>query len=340
MLIWRMAYQPGLTGFLISLDLKQAQQRLRIFCMKKFIIKTLWFLLPVLLLSAVMEICLRKIPNDYLLKRKYLDAHSNEIETLILGTSHNFYGLNPVYFRQKTFNAAYLTQSLDYDYEIIKKYQKDFRHLKTIVLDISYFSLYSRLETSFWIKNYVLYYGMYHTAGSLTHYFEILSNSGHSNYIRFYQYYLKHNINLHSSALGWGDDYTYARHRDLVITGKKAAETHARDIYSERSKANFETNRNILDSIVNWAMQRNVAVILVTAPAFKSYRDALDTAQWNTTLKAAEQLAAAYSNCRYYNLSGDTAFEANDFFDADHLNETGAKKFSVMIDEKIQAFSK
>ncbi len=308
--------------------------------MKKFIVRILVFLLPVLLISLITETALRKIPNDYLIKRKYLDAHSNEIETLILGTSHNFYGLNPAYFHDKTFNAAYLTQSLDYDHEIIKKYKNDFAHLKTIVLDISYFSLYSRLETSFWIKNYVLYYGMYSTAGSVNNFFELLSSSGHNNYIKLYRYYLKNNINLHSSALGWGYDYKSAKHRDLLVTGKKAAENHARDIYSESSRTSFEKNRTTLDSIISWAMQKKIKVILVTSPAFKTYRDALDKEQWNSTINVAEQLAAANSHCRYFNLLSDTAFTASDFFDADHLHEGGAKKLSVMIDEKIQAFSK
>jgi len=89
--------------------------------MSKFIIRTLLFSLPVLALFIVMEILLRQIPNDYLLKKKYLDNHSKEIETLILGSSHSFYGINPLYFSNNTFNASHISQSLDYDFAILKK---------------------------------------------------------------------------------------------------------------------------------------------------------------------------------------------------------------------------
>ena len=73
--------------------------------MRKFSIKTLLFVVPILLLAVIIEIFLRLIPNDYLHKKKYLDAHSCDIETLILGSSHSFYGIDPNYFSNNTFNA-------------------------------------------------------------------------------------------------------------------------------------------------------------------------------------------------------------------------------------------
>ena len=111
--------------------------------MKKFISKTIFFLLPILVLAVIMEISLRAIPNDYKQKRDYMDSHSDEIEVLVLGSSHSLYGINPKYFSQKTYNMAYVSQSLDLDYKILEKYHNRFKNLKTIIVDISCFSLYA-----------------------------------------------------------------------------------------------------------------------------------------------------------------------------------------------------
>ena len=91
--------------------------------MKRFVIKTIYISLPILVVAILMEILLRNTPNDYLFKKQYLDKHSSEIETLILGSSHSFYGFNPEYFSSNTFNASHISQSLNYDFEILKKYQ-------------------------------------------------------------------------------------------------------------------------------------------------------------------------------------------------------------------------
>jgi hypothetical protein len=41
-------------------------------------------------------------------------------------------------------------------------------------------------------------------------------------------------------------------------------------------------------------------------------------------------------NVYYYNFINDNDFLENDFFDADHLNELGAMKFTKKIDDVIR----
>lgn len=332
--IFQLTNKPGCCWRICLLKRKHS---FGVSCMKKFLVKVLFFVLPVLSAAVIIEIALRKIPNDYVLKRDYLDAHSNEIETLILGTSHNFYGLDPVYFTGKTFNAAYLTQTLDYDYAIIKKYENKLTSLKTVVLDISYFSLYGRLETSFWIKNYVIYYGMFNTARSANDCFEILNSNGFRNCGRLYRYYIKKEIPLRSTDLGWGKDYTYNPRQNLAASAKDAAKRHTRDTRLEKNKLNFESNCSTLQAIIDWAKQKNIQLLLLTTPAYTTYREAIDTTQLNTTIKKVNELAAKTTHCRYFNLLSDTTFTRADFFDSDHLDEAGAKKLSFLINEKINA---
>jgi len=285
-----------------------------------------------------MEILLRNIPNDYELKKEYLDEHSSEIETIILGSSHSFYGINPDYFSTKTFNASHISQSLNYDFEIIKKYQNNFNNLKTIVLPISYFTLFGKLEAgseSWRVKNYIIYYGL-NSSKSLTDYSEVLSNRINVNIKRLVSYYVLGNSAISCTRLGWGTSYNSKNARDLVESGKTAAKRHTRDdINSDKSQQIFNDNILALNSIIKWCKDNNHKILLLTPPAFETYRQNLNLEQLNTTIKTTSEVCSNYDNCTYMNLLSDTNFVSKDFYDADHLSEIGAKKLSRLINEKI-----
>ncbi|NQU51903.1 MAG: hypothetical protein HQ522_05140 [Bacteroidetes bacterium] len=305
--------------------------------MKKFIIKTIFISLPILLSGLFMEVLLRNIPNDYEFKKEYLDKNASEIETLILGSSHSFYGFNPVYFTTKTFNASHISQSLNYDFEIIKKYQFGFKQLKTIVLPISYFTLFGKLEAgseSWRVKNYILYYGL-KISNSYTDYSEVLSNKINVNLKRLGSYYIKGNSAISCTSLGWGTNYKSENARDLIETGKTAALRHSKDINDIKYKIILRDNELTLSSIVAWCKNRNISLVLLTPPAFKTYRQNLNEAQLNETIEIAKRIDLDNSNCIYLNLLNDTNFVSKDFYDADHLSEIGAEKLSKLINEKI-----
>ncbi len=303
--------------------------------MLKFVVKIFLFILPVACMGSLLELALRKVPNDYAFKKTYLDAHSNEVEILVLGTSHNFYGVDPVYFSSHTFNAAYLSQPLNYDYEILKKYSNRFDHLKTVVLNVSAFSLYSTLTTSHWIKNYVLYYDMGNTAHSLSDHFEILADRLFISCRKFFRYYIKKEQPIRTSALGWGTNYKTPGAVDLNISGKKEAKRHTENIASEKVRNVFEANKLVVSNIISWAKEKNIRLIFVTTPGYKTYRENLNRAQTDTTIATISRLIAGNGHCNYLNLLDDTRFSAPDFFDGDHLDEAGAKKLSLLLDKKI-----
>ena len=101
--------------------------------------------MPIFFIAVVAEIFLRKIPNDYRIKKQYFEWHSAEIKVLFLGSSHAYYGINPIYMKESSFNAAYVSQSLEIDYEILNKYKSSLKSLRTIILPVSYFSLNSSM---------------------------------------------------------------------------------------------------------------------------------------------------------------------------------------------------
>ena len=305
--------------------------------MKKFIIKTIFISFPILLFGLFMEVLLRNIPNDYEFKKKYLDKNASKIETLILGNSHSLYGFNPDFFTSNSFNASHISQSLNYDYEILIKYQGYFNNLKTIVLPISYFTLFEILEVgpeSWRVKNYILYYEL-KTSNSYTDYSEVLSNKTNVNLKRLSSYYIKGHSAISCTSLGWSTNYKSENARDLIETGKTAALRHSKDIDDIKNKIILRDNELTLSSIVAWCKNRNINLVLLTPPAFKTYRQNLNKAQLNETIELAKRIDLDNSNCIYLNLLNDTNFVAKDFYDADHLSEIGAEKLSKLINEKI-----
>jgi hypothetical protein len=122
----------------------------------------------------------------------------------------------------------------------------------------------------------------------------------------------------------------------LEETGKTASARHTRkDIHSLPAAKIFKDNISILDSIINLCRRHNANVLLFTPPAYKTYYQRLDKEQLTMTLETANKIANKHLNCSYINLITDSSFIANDYYDADHLSEIGAKKLSILIDKYI-----
>ena len=305
--------------------------------MKRFIIKIVLLSIPILLLLIILELGLRMIPSDYKLQKKYLDAHSSEIETLILGSSQTFCGINPKYFVSKTYNAGYLVQTLDLDFLIINKYKDHFKSLKTIVLPISYFSLFSNLSfthESWRIKKYLIYKDLSFHEKLFS--FELSNQDLKISLKRLGEYYLYKENPLYSDSLGWGTTFKSELAKDLLETGKSTALLHRFDLNREDVQIATKENEMLLKQFMDWSVKKNIKIILITPPAYETYRNNLDTGQLSLTIETAKAIASRYNNCEYYNLIDDLKFTADDFYDANHLSEVGAKKLSNLISSIIE----
>lgn len=302
--------------------------------MKKFIRVSVLFILPVFTLLILADLLLRNIPNDYSFKKKYLDVHSNEVEVLYLGSSHSYYGINPDYSNFKSFNASHISQSLDFDLAIFKKYNGNWKNLKYVVIPIDYFSLYSNLQDGIekWrVKNYAIYYNLNEKSSYLNN-FEILNGQFKGNFMRLKSHYINNTSNLTTNNLGWGFNYNSKNGIDLIESGKTAAKRHT--IINEWHES-FQNNVNTINAFIDLAEKNNIKIIFVTTPAFKTYVQNLNHNQLDTTIETITQITSKSLNSVYYNLLNDKSFIAEDFYDADHLNEKGAKKLTFKIDSLI-----
>ncbi|HQE11955.1 MAG TPA: hypothetical protein PLQ78_04345 [Flavipsychrobacter sp.] len=296
-------------------------------------------LLPLLLVFTVAEYGLRNIPNDYQFKKKQLEQAAPSIKILILGSSHSYFNISPQFLKDKAFNLGYSSQPLKYDNALYQHYSSKLSTLHTLVLSISYNSFYWNLEDAIeqWrAKNYVIYYDLKNES-SFKNYFEITSNKGSFNYHRLVNYYLKHQSVITCDSLGWGTPYTSSKQKDLSKSAELAIKRHTqKEINSPKSKECFHQNLTALKQLINSAALHRVNVLLITTPTYYTYSKKLNQAQLQQMTTSIEQLLATSPNVAYLNMMNDHRFLKTDFYDADHLNDIGAKKLTLIIDSFLK----
>lgn len=294
--------------------------------MKRFIIKTILVISPIVVCLLAMEYYLRSIPNDYSFKNNFLDNNSERIEHLILGSSHSYYGIDPTYIDGIAFNASHISQSIDYDYEIFKKYTGQFKNLKTIIIPIDYSTLFSRLSAgveSWRVKNYEIYYGI-NRSNHIRDHFELLNFRFSTNVTRCFSYLNNDKSSITCSELGFGTDSI--KQKDLNETGISAAIRHTKS-----DQRFYHENLDIIEKLINYSNEKNVNVIFVTFPAYSTYTDNLNQQQLDKTLETINDLIDKNPKCSYYNFLYDLDFGTTHFRDADHLNKKGAQLLSKKL---------
>lgn len=71
-------------------------------------------------------------------------------------------------------------------------------------------------------------------------------------------------------------------------------------------------------------------------PVHKSYSEKVNQKKANAIFAVAQKLARENSNTSYINLFYNENFSDEDFYDPDHLNDRGAKKCSILLNEFIE----
>ena len=300
--------------------------------MKKFLFILLIFSLPVFIVCGTMELLLRNIPNGYALKSDYLKSNKKSIKTLLVGSSHILYGINPKFLTEKALNYGNVSQTIDVDYKIINHHINTLEALQTIVIRMSYATLFEQLENgdeSWRIKDYEIYTDINFNS-KLKYHSEILSVKLKNNLKRINDFYfLKENSEFVSNQ-GWGTHTAREKTQNIDAVGKLIAEKH-----TINDEVIYKENYKLLEAIVDLCQKNEVKVVLVMMPAYKSYVQHLNQNQLEKTISAAKFIDSKYSNCRFFNFLTDNQFKQSDFLDADHLNREGAEKFTILMDRLL-----
>jgi len=286
-----------------------------------------------LVLIIIGEYLARAVPNPYKMKEQWMEKNAAETKVMILGSSHAFYGVNPVYFDSLAFNLAYVSQGLEYDDYLLNRYLSKTPKLRAVYLSISAFSLFENLEHQaewFRITNYQLYMGCENYGFLSRYHYEMAHFWGATAKIRVY--YLKRENTVNCSDLGYGTDYTLKnKNQKNWDNGLRRVKEH-----NYQDWRYLPENAKYLENIADLCKWNHVKLILFTTPARPSYYNNLNKSQMDCMYKVIKDLMKNHKNMVYLNFLKDSTFVSDDFYDQDHLSEVGAEKFTKILNESLR----
>jgi len=296
--------------------------------MRKFLLRVILFLVPVIFVLAVAEWYMRTIPNTYRMKNEWMLQNGSRVKTLLLGNSHGYYGLVPSAMGDSIFNLCNVSQRLAQDYFLLCHYADRYDALKQVILvadNSNIFDIPMECDEPARVTYYQLYMG-YRAHSMFSQYGFELSNMGYFHQKLRYHY---QGQSVMCDSLGWGNNYVVADRNPDDFLYKNVR---------EHLFVNWEyTYRNLsyIDSIASWCQQHQVKLILLQTPVCKDYTRKAPAWQLHFVNAMTNSCCAKYGavKCDY---SRDARFRDNDFFDSDHLSDQGAYKFSAILAHDLE----
>ena len=301
--------------------------------MRKFLYRCALFALPLLVAAVLTEAGLRRIPNDYASKFGGLTERLARVETLVLGSSHAYYGISPAELPGPAYSLAMVSQSVDIDAALLRHYLDRAPRLRRVVLPLNYPVLRYRLGDSpeAWrLKNYNVY-GPTWLRWSPAALSEVTALPFPANVGRLRRYYLAGRApSLTTSANGMGV-HPQIRSPEFAASGAKAAHRH---------RAPGPADGTLVDALNDIARRCNAAGIwlhLVRTPALPDYSRRLDAAQLAEVDTLATRLARRHARVSFLTEPAAAPYADSLFRDADHLNRAGAQAYSQRLGRAIRA---
>lgn len=293
--------------------------------MKRFLRYILIFSIIVLVPLIAAEVYVRNMPNPARDKHQYMLAHGSEVWTLVLGSSHCFYGVNPTLLGPHAYSLAQPTQSYRYDYYQLTHY--NLSNLHTVILPYSYQSLFEDIEAQphlhFWAVRYRLYMDCDLHSPLSEYGFECLHIPAFKEKLTS----LWRPAQLKWDSLGFG---TSNGETSLIAQGRDNGLQRAEE-NTYAAMESLEDNTELLDSICSFCEARGVRLVLLTTPVTKSFREHCDPRQVAVGEQRLITMLRKHPGVIHLDHWTDPDFEDADFYDADHLNMRGANKLTRKI---------
>ena len=319
--------------------------------MKRFLIKISFFFTLVIFITLTVNYAYIKCDDYPLLSvRKFMYVPDN-IDICNLGSSHGEKDFDYTDLEQNLscFNFALGSQSLLYDDMILRYFQDRLTDNSVVIIPISFFSIYGIPEDqyddfqsknlryySFLPHQYILDYDLY--IDLMTDKLRAI-NAGPISCIDAFIHPVRR-----SYVKSWTtmeDTITPEYEKNLVETGKKRAFTHIiEDKRNENGQLIYnEENINALYDIIETCRKHQAVPVLITVPFLKEYTDGVKKIDPDFLPEFYKWINyfCEENNVKYYDYSTDVRF-CNDhtlFYNVDHMNSYGARKFTDLIYSEV-----
>lgn len=254
---------------------------------------------------------------ETIIKKIGIDKQSNNIDTLILGSSHGEYGINPKYMKN-TYNLCLPSQDLYYSYNLYKNHQ--YKNLKNILLFFSVFSPGFDLIKTNEYKWSLLYKKI----------FKIPYKNKYNKIFSEEEKYAKNQIDNIKKTVLVEEKYSGYNYNQFFLdvhnSIKNRTKTHLRENIRKKNQLTY------LYKMQKLAKKNNHNLIIIIPPAKKIYKTNLPNS--NILFKNIIDITNKLK-IKLYDFYNSEDFLEKDFWDFDHLNSNGSKKLTKMISKNI-----
>lgn len=317
--------------------------------MKKFTWKLLLFLAPFVVVVWCMDVWLRQQDSFYKEKYRSVQVHP-ETEVLILGNSHACYGVDPTAFSQPAYNLANPNQSLYFDQQITLSLLPRLPQVKYVLISIDYHSLYFSSQG---MRDVWSYYGNGIRYKNRNYWLEEISpflfgytpsvavSMFKKSLVRKLQYKGQKVLDLEvESGINPLDSiekgYIGFSFDDSASFNAKTYQDRA-DGFTLRVKSSKE-HAQVLHDLRNFILQlkkRGITPVFFSTPVYADFQPYLDKEILRKNQLEVHQLCRQYG-LKYLDYSQSKNFSRADFYDSDHLNKKGARRFGRILSNKLK----
>ena len=295
--------------------------------MRTFIKNIAIYLLPIAILSVGLEIYVESIPNSYTYKRSYMEQHASTIQTLILGSSYAYDGIDASVL-PAAFNLANSSQCFEDDYRLLTKYIPQMDSLQSVILPLSYSSL-QMVSSSNRRVYYTIYMDIYPRWPISKYSFECFNLELMAK--KIIKYHLSEDM-VRCDSLGQRVGHTFAQR---PTDWQDIPALIANDRFVGPSAMPYvQENIQWLKQLADLCKSRDVTLYLVAMPLLPAYREGIPQEQIVLLEQVMHDLAEEYSFVEMLDYQ-DWGLEA-DFWNATHLNTAGATRLTHALREYIK----
>lgn len=263
-------------------------------------------------------------------------SHREDIHILLMGNSHIFDGLIPDSMGYGVFNTAVSGRPYIYDNDLIKQYVPLLNNLEAVIVPLDYFSFYlgreyqnprvlGKQESGNMMNSThkCMHYKYMNVKADFWYWSELLNSK-----MNFMSRFVK-------SAEETRECDSLGFRRNKLSKRKEGWKTGSLPLLINSKKPIVKQKYNILEnaysSMASVTFEKNVRLILVGTPLYKTYHEDINKDVVIEIKEFAKKLQKKYPNVEYYDYTFDPRFKDDDFYDAGHLSEFGAAKFSKIM---------
>lgn len=306
--------------------------------MKQFLKTIFGFGALLLILCIFIEVALLFRPNVYAYKHQYMEDHLQDIQVLLLGSSHIEEAVKPELVGGGTFNLAISARLKEYDAALAEMYVPRMNNLRVIVMAVDYTNFFfeRQIDNPLATKapeSLVSTCRCMHTKymgtriDPLWYWSEILNSK-----LNFMSRFWNNNQKLQEcDSLGYvkldeslrSSDWEYKALPSLLDSTKAIDQQAYQEMFDNYAR------------VARQAQPKRVRLLLVTPPVYQTYQDAINPIVRQDMHDFVERLHEHYPCVEYYDLLYEEGFLPEDYNDSSHLSDKGADKFSRLLSKLI-----